>query len=157
MTLYCFRRYVIYLLNVQCSREGFALMEQPKFGDGRHIQIIKYNSVANAWMCLFGVIDLNFKCRIRRGQRIDDIWVESPAVPRHHRAPLRNCDAATRVRVCQKYPQKCRSREVSGYPSNRRKAWQTKCEAVAVLGRGSNTTSLLSYLLLSLHLNYHNQ
>ena len=55
-----------------------------------YIQIIKYNSVANAWICLFGVIDLNFKCRIRRGQRMDDIQVESPAVPRHHRKPLRN-------------------------------------------------------------------
>ena len=37
-----------------------------------YIQIIEYNSVANGWICLFGVIDLNFKCRIR-GQRIDDI------------------------------------------------------------------------------------
>ena len=124
------------------------------------IQIIKYNSVANAWICLFGVIDLNFKCRIRRGQRMDDIWVESPAVPRHHRAPLRNWDAAPRVRVCHIFPRYIRKSAavVFGYPSNRRKAWQTKCEGVAVLGRGSNTTLLLlSYSLLSLHLNYHNQ
>ena len=124
-----------------------------------YIQIIKYNSVANAWICLFGVIDLNFKCWIRRGQRMDDIQVESPAVPRHHRKPLRNWAAATGVRVCHNLPSYIRKSAavVFGYPSNRRKAWQTKCEGVAVLGRGSNTTSLLSYSLLSLHLNYHNQ
>ena len=79
--------YVIYLLNVQCSREGIALMEQQKFGDGRHIQIIKYNSVANAWICLFGVIDLNFKCRIRRGQRrmtFECRTLQSLGITAHH-------------------------------------------------------------------------
>ena len=103
----------------------------------------------NAWICLFGVIDLNFKCWIRRGQRMDDIQVESPAVPRHHRKPLRNWAAATGVRVCHNLPSYIRKSAavVFGYPSNRRKAWQTKCEGVAVLGRGSNTTLLLSTIL----------